>query len=143
MTLSLPPVKTSQPQPEPNCLAVVSLKVFLKASKSPKSVRDLLGDVAGGMAADAGRVGLAHDGPEHGVVGVASAVVADGGANIFGNGVQIADEVVNGFGGEIGVIGQGGIDVGDVGLVMLVVVEVHGFGVDERLERAVVVGKRW
>ena len=37
MTLSLPPVKTSQPQPEPNCLAVVSLKVFLKASKSPKS----------------------------------------------------------------------------------------------------------
>src|ERR1035438_712901 len=38
ITLSLPPVKTSQPQPDPNCLAVVSLKVFLKASKSPKSV---------------------------------------------------------------------------------------------------------
>ena len=34
---SLPPLKTSQPQPEPNCLAVVSLKSFLKLSKSPKS----------------------------------------------------------------------------------------------------------
>src|ERR1035438_9731940 len=37
MTLSLPPTKMIHPQPEPNCLAVVSLKVFLKASKSPKS----------------------------------------------------------------------------------------------------------
>ena len=35
--LELAARKTSQPQPEPNCLAVVSLKVFLKASKSPKS----------------------------------------------------------------------------------------------------------
>src|SRR5579863_5133813 len=38
MTFSLPPWLTSQPHPEPNCLAVVSLKVFLKASKSPKSL---------------------------------------------------------------------------------------------------------
>jgi len=35
--LSLPAWKTSHPQPEPNCLAVVSLKSFLKLSKSPKS----------------------------------------------------------------------------------------------------------
>jgi hypothetical protein len=44
---------------------------------------------------------------------------------------------------EVGVVGQGGIHVVDVGLVVLVVVELHGFGVDERLERRVVVGKRW
>ena len=50
---SLPSLKTSQPQPEPNCLAVVSLKVFLKVSKSPKSACDLGGDGAGGLAAAA------------------------------------------------------------------------------------------
>ena len=56
-------------------------------------------------------------------------------ADVFRDGVEIADEVVDRFGGERGVIGQGGVHVGDVGLVMLVVVEMHGFSVDERLER--------
>jgi len=35
--LELAADKDDPSQPEPNCLAVVSLKVFLKASKSPKS----------------------------------------------------------------------------------------------------------
>src|SRR6202012_1837325 len=36
-TFSLPPSKTSQPHPDPNCLAVVSLNNFLKSAKLPKS----------------------------------------------------------------------------------------------------------
>ena len=51
-----------------------------------------------------------------------------------GIGVQVLDEVINRFGGQIGVVGQRGVDVGDVGLVMLVVVQVHGLGIDKRFE---------
>ena len=73
---------------------------------------------------------------------MAAAVVADDAANVFGDGGQVADQVVNGLGGQIGVVGQGGVHVVDVGLVVLVVVELHGLGVDEGFERGVVVGKR-
>ena len=59
-----------------------------------------------------------------------------------GTGVQVADEVVNGFRGQVGVVGQRGIHVVDVGLVVLVVVQLHGLRVDERLEGGVVVRKR-
>jgi hypothetical protein len=57
------------------------------------------------------------------VVGVAAAVVANGGANFLGDLGQVADQVVNGFGGQIGMIGQGGVEVVDVGLVVLAVVD--------------------
>ena len=63
-------------------------------------------------------------------------------ANVFGDRVQVADEVIHRFGGQFRVLGQRGIDVGDVGLVMLVVVQLHGLRIDERLERRVVVRKR-
>jgi hypothetical protein len=36
-------------------------------------------------------------------------------------------------------VGQSGIQVVDVGLVMLVVMQMHGLGVNERLESGVVV----
>jgi len=94
ITLSLPPVKTSHPQPEPNCLAVVSLKVFLKASKSPKSAV-IWSAIASGCAADAGRAHGSHQRPEGGVVGVASAVVAHDAANVFRHLGKAADEIVD------------------------------------------------
>jgi hypothetical protein len=66
-------LKTSQPQPEPNCLAVVSLKSFLKDSKSPKSAL-----IWAAMAPEGSPPPLGlHDLPEHGVVDVAAAVVLD------------------------------------------------------------------
>ncbi len=73
---------------------------------------------------------------------MAAAVVADDAANVFRDGVQVADEVVDGFRGQIGVVGQRGIHVVDVGLVVLVVMQLHGLRVDERLEGGVVVRKR-
>ena len=70
------------------------------------------------------------------MVGVASAIVADSAADVFGDSGQIAEQVVDRLGGQRGVIGQSGIHVVDVGLVMFVVVEMHGFGVDEGFEGA-------
>ena len=72
---------------------------------------------------------------------VAAAVVADDAADVFGDGVEVVDEVIGRFGGQIGVVGQRAVDVGDVGLVVLVVVQLHGRCVDKGLERGVVVGK--
>jgi hypothetical protein len=66
----------------------------------------------------------------------------DRGANLFGNLGQVADEVVDGLCGQLGVVGERGIEVVDVGLVVLVVVNLHRLGVDERFEGGVVVRKR-
>src|ERR1700691_266479 len=38
---------------------------------------------------------------------------------------------------------DGAVQVGDVRLMVLVVVQLHGLGVDVRLQRRVVIGKRW
>ena len=100
------------------------------------------GDGACGRAADAIRANRAHQLPEFGVIGVAAAVVADRGANLRGDLGQIADQIVNGLGGQLGVAGEGGVEVVDVGLMVLVVVDVHRLGVNERLKGGVVVGKR-
>jgi hypothetical protein len=99
---------------------------------------DLGGDGAGGLAA---ALGL-HDLPEHGVVDVAAAVVLDDLADVFGDGGEVLDEVFGGLGAEVGVLLDGAVEVGDVGLVVLVVVELHGRLVDVGLEGGVVVGQR-
>jgi hypothetical protein len=88
-------------------------------------------EVAGGFAA--GAFGC-EEGPEEGVVDVAAAVVADGGADVFGDGGEGFDEVFGGFVGEVGLGGDGGVEVGDVGLVVLAVVDLHGGGVDGGLK---------
>ena len=46
------------------------------------------------------------------------------------------------FVAEVGVLLDGAVEVGDVGLVVLVVVKLHGRFVDGGLEGGVVVGKR-
>ena len=73
---------------------------------------------------------------------MASAVVADGGADVFGDGGEGFDEVLGGFVGEVGLGGDGGVEVGDVGLVVFAVVDLHGGGVDGGLESVGGVGKR-
>ncbi len=82
-----------------------------------------------------------HDLPEHGVVDVAAAVVADDGADVLGDAGEVGDELFGGFLAEFGVLLDRAVEVGDVGLVMLVVVELHGRFVDGGLESGVVVGK--
>ncbi len=126
MILSLPPSNTSQPQPEPNCLAVVSLKSFLNSSKQPKSSLIWSSDVADRLAAGLGR----HDLPEHGVVDVAATVVLDDFADVLGNAGKVLDEFFGAFAAELRVLFDRAVEIGDVGLVVLVVVQLHGGFVD-------------
>ena len=72
---------------------------------------------------------------------MAATLVANGGAYLFGHRVQIGDEIVDGSGGKLRVVGHSRIQVVHVGLVMLVVVQMHGLGVDVWLERVVGVRK--
>jgi hypothetical protein len=77
------------------------------------------------------------------VVDVATAVVADGAADVLGDGGEVLDEVFDGLGTQFRVLVDGGVQVGDVGLVVLVVVELHGRLVDVGFEGGVVIRKRW
>src|SRR5262245_21962055 len=77
---------TSQATAELLCPGIIKLclKIFEVAERFIDGFRDCSGGIAAAL-------GL-HDLPEHGVVHVASAVVAHGGANVFRNRVQIADQ---------------------------------------------------
>ena len=98
--------------------------------KLPKVFCDDVGDGAGGIAS---ALGL-HDLPEHGVVDVASAVVADGGADVVGHGVEVADEIFGGLAGQVGMLLDGGIQILHVGAVVHVVVQGHRLLIDDGFE---------
>ena len=72
---------------------------------------------------------------------MAAAVVADDAADVFRNGIQILDQVFDGFVRELGFVLEGVVDVGDVSLVMLGVMDFHRARIDMRLERVVGVGQ--
>ena len=80
-----------------------------------------------------------HDVPEHGVVDMASAIVADCAPNVFGNRVQVAEQVFRGFLVQFGMLVQGRVQVLDVGGVMHVVMKMHRFFIDGGFECRVVV----
>src|SRR5258708_32294473 len=63
------------------------VELGLEIFEVAESLGDGLGDGAVGIASAFGL----HDFPEHGVVDVAAAVVADCAANVIGDGVEIAD----------------------------------------------------
>ena len=99
---------------------------------------DLGCDGARGVASAGGL----HDLPEHAVVDVSAAGVLDDLADVFGDGGEVPDEVFGGFGGQLGVLLDGGVEIGDVGMVMLVMVQLHGRLVDVGLEGVVGVRQR-
>ena len=65
---------------------------------------------------------------------MAAAVVADGGADLLGHRVQVLDQVLDALRLQVGAL-ERGVDVVDVGLVVLAVVDLHRPRVDVRLER--------
>ena len=73
-------------------------------------------------------------GPEQAVVGVASDLISDLGSDGGRQSVEVLS-CQRGFGGD------GFVQIVDVGVVVLVVVDAHGFRVDVRFERAVCVGE--
>ena len=77
----------------------------------------------------------AHDFPEHGVVGVAAEIVADGEFDAVVQRVQIAEHVFDLRRSQLR-IGLGDVvEVGDIGRVVPVVMDFHRLGVDVGLER--------
>src|ERR1039458_1640408 len=82
---------------------------LLEGFKVAEIGRDLCGDGTGGRAAYTVRANGAHQLPEGRVVGVAPAVIADGSLNVIGHRGEVANQVINRFGGQVGVVGQGGI----------------------------------
>ena len=59
-----------------------------------------------------------------GVVDVAAGVVADGGADVGGKGVEALEEFLGGLFLEVGMGGEGLVEIVDVGGVVLTVVEI-------------------
>ncbi len=94
--------------------------------------------VLNGTGRIASTLGL-HDVPEHGVVDVAAAVVADGAADVFWDCVQVAKQIFRSFFVQLGMLVEGRVQVFDVGGVMHVVMQVHRLFVDGGFERRVIV----
>jgi hypothetical protein len=69
-------------------------------------------------------------------------VVAHGGTNTLGHRAEVAEELLEAPGGEGVLALEGGVQVGDVGGVVLVVVDPHRLLVDVRLQRVVFIGQR-
>src|SRR6266851_1300682 len=97
--------------------------------------------------ADAARRGAsptrAHDRPEDRVVRVPAGVVAQDVAYVLGHRADSAQKVLDRLRGELGVLLERPIRVVHVGLVMPVVMDLHGLGVDVRFQRVEAIGKRW
>jgi hypothetical protein len=71
------------------------------------------------------------------VVVVTAAIVADSGADVFGDAVDVFAEVFDGVGFEVCFAGEGGVQVGDVGVVVAAMVDFHGLLVDVGFESVV------
>src|SRR5262249_30017463 len=67
----------------------------------------------------------------------------DGGANVFGDGVEVGNQLFGALLGELRVLVDRPVQVGDVGAMVAIVVDAHGLFVDVRLEGVVVVRERW
>src|SRR4051812_19885587 len=73
------------------------------------------------------------------MVPVAAAVVAHRGANVFGNAVDAAAQILNALRLQLGVLLERGVQVRHVSLMVLPVMNLHRLRVDVRLERSEVV----
>ena len=75
------------------------------------------------------------------MVGVAAAIVPDGRADRLRDGVDPSQQLLD-VTGEVRMVFHGGIEVVDIGGVVLVVVDLHRLRVDGRFQGPVVVGQR-
>ena len=73
---------------------------------------------------------------------MAATVVPDRGSDGIGNGIEVGDQLVDRLTLELGMILECVVEVCDISLVMFRMMDLHRFGVDVGLERAVVVRQR-
>ena len=74
---------------------------------------------------------------------MAAGVVTNCGADVLGDGLEIFQQVFERLGLQIGVAVESLVQVGDVGAVVLVVVNLHSLGVNVGFECVKRVRKRW
>ena len=128
-------------EPDPSAAELAGAGGVELLLKSLEVAEGFLDDIGDGPGRIASAVGL-HDVPEHGVINVAAAVVANGAADIFGDRVEVAEEIFRSFLIQLGMFIQGRIEVLHIGGMMHVVVQMHRFLVDGRFERRVVIRQR-
>ena len=109
-------------------------ELFLEAIQPAEARVNRLGEIALRFAA---RSRLRHDLPEEVVVPVPAAVVANRRANFLGGFLHLFDDFFDRHLQPIVHAGKGFVQVIDVGLVVLVVVNRHRLGVDDRFEELV------
>src|SRR6202167_3500593 len=114
---------------------------FLELGLEVREGAERGGDRFAELAARLAAAARAHALPEERVVVVPAAVVFDGTALGLGHGVEILQHVLDRGVRERRAL-QRGVDLVDVGLVVLVVMEFHRRLVDVRLQGVVCVGKR-
>jgi hypothetical protein len=112
-------------------------EVFLELGEAAELGVDRRGELALGGAA----LARADHGPEEGVVAVAAGVVAHAAADGLGHLREVGDQRVDVERGEGGVILEEIVGVGDVGLVVLRVVDFHRLRINVRDEGVVSVGE--
>ena len=69
------------------------------------------------------------------MVAVATPVVADHGAHVFGHGVDVAQQIFHALLAQLRMFLDGSVEVVDVSLVVAIVMNLHRLGVDVRLQR--------
>src|SRR5260370_38394728 len=103
-----------QPYPSATELADTGgVEFFLEGFEVAESLLDYIGDGAGRIASTLGL----HDVPKHGVVDVASSVVADGAAAVLCTSVQVAKQIFRSFLKDLVMVLVDGVQVLDVCVV--------------------------
>ena len=100
---------------------------------------DRLGEFPGRFAAAVRR----HHEPKFAVIKVSPDIVTKPYADGLRSLVEIHEEFLGRELGEFGLVREKLVRVSDIGLVVLVVVNPHRFGIDVRLQGLVGIGKRW
>ena len=124
---------TSQAHPEPNRVAAAAPNWLLEGLEGPECLVDGRGQIARGGAATTGR----EDIPEEGVVVVPASVVSTAVWISVGKAVETPEDLLGIDGMELGMSLQGLVEVGRIGPMVLLVVDLHGPGVDMGLQGVV------
>ncbi len=122
---------TSQAQPLPNRPRGRLGELILELIETAKGRVDGISHFALGLSAAT----LLHDLPEHGVVGMPAAIVADGRLDRIGHAIDVLHQIFDAHIRQVRMTLERGVDVVHVGAVVLVVVNLHRTRVDMRLER--------
>ena len=113
------------------------VELLLEGGEVAEGLLDVGEQFTAGQAAGARREEI----PVEVVVPGAAGVVADGGTDILRHILEVRHQILESFAVQPGMLVEGGIEVVDVGGVMLVMVQTHGLLVHERLERVVGIGQ--